>query len=123
MTLRELYTEIGGDYDRAIKVLRIEKLVDKHIRKLPANPVFGDLAEAGKAMDGERIFECAHAIKGVCANLGLVDLADAAEELCEEFRSGNPRKMTDAEVGVKLAETQRLFDKAAKGIRSYASEV
>ena len=29
MTLRELYENIGGSYDQAINVLRIEKLMDK----------------------------------------------------------------------------------------------
>ena len=46
MTLKELYTEIEGNYDQALSVLRIEKLVDKHIKKLPANPIFAELEEA-----------------------------------------------------------------------------
>ena len=29
MTLQELYIEIGGDYDQAVRVLRVEKLIDK----------------------------------------------------------------------------------------------
>ena len=37
MTLQELYRQIGGDYEQALKVLRVEKLADKHIRKLPGN--------------------------------------------------------------------------------------
>ena len=35
MTLPELYQTIGGDYDQALRVLHIEKLIDKHIRKFP----------------------------------------------------------------------------------------
>ena len=35
MTLRELYQKIDGNYDRGIQILRVEKLMDKHIRKLP----------------------------------------------------------------------------------------
>ena len=31
MTLKELYSKIGGDYDQAVRVLRMEKLIDKHI--------------------------------------------------------------------------------------------
>ena len=48
MTLRELYSEIGGDYDQALRVLRVEKLIDKHIRKLTSNGVVEGLVDAAK---------------------------------------------------------------------------
>ena len=48
MTLKELYIEIGGDYDRALSVLRIEKLIDKHIRKLPREPHFRRASVGGR---------------------------------------------------------------------------
>ena len=31
MTVQELYQSIDGDYDKAISVLRMDKLIDKHI--------------------------------------------------------------------------------------------
>ena len=123
MTLNELYREIGGDYDSALKVLRIEKLIDKHIRKLPTNPIFSELDEAGKAMDGTRIFESAHAIKGVCSNLGLVGIAALAAEICDEFRPGNERKLSDAEVKLKIADISALYEKTAEGIRLYEASL
>ena len=50
MTLQELYQNIDGDYDQAIRVLRIEKLMDKHIRKFNQNGVVKEvLAAAGLA--------------------------------------------------------------------------
>ena len=119
MTLNELYREIGGDYDSALKVLRIEKLIDKHIRKLPTNPIFSELDEAGKAMDGTRIFESAHAIKGVCSNLGLVSIAALAAEICDEFRPGNERKLSDGEIAGKIGEVGELFAKASAGVKKY----
>ena len=39
MTLQELYQMIDGDYDQALRVLRMDKLLDKHIRKLTKNGV------------------------------------------------------------------------------------
>ena len=39
MTIRELYQTIEGDYDQAIRTLRMDKLLDKHIRKLAHNGV------------------------------------------------------------------------------------
>ena len=119
MTLEELYRTIGGDYDQAIRVLRKEKLVDKHIRKLPANGVVEALLNAGQTMDPVQLFETAHAAKGVCANLGLKELADAASEIAEEYRPGNARTFTDAEVQEKLSAISRLYQRAADGIRQY----
>ena len=29
MTLQELYTEIGGDYDQAVRILRMAKLISE----------------------------------------------------------------------------------------------
>ena len=98
MTLQELYQSIDGDYDQVIRVLRMEKLVDKHIRKFTKNGVADRLLAAGKTKDPTEMFEAAHALKGVTGNLGLKDLCSIASELSEEFRPGNTRKMSDEEV-------------------------
>ena len=119
MTLAELYKEIDGDYEQALKVLRIEKLIDKHIRRFPSNTVFADLDEAGKEMDAVKLFESAHAIKGVCSNLGLVKLSDIAAGICDEFRPGNARNLTDDEIRDMIGRVDAMFAKAAAGIEKY----
>lgn len=119
MTLQELYAAIDGDYDQAIRVLRVEKLVDKHIRKLMANGVVEGLIEAGNGMDATELFEKAHAMKGVCANLGLTSLSVAASEITEEYRPGNPRTMSDDEVKARIAAISEMYAKTAEGIRRY----
>lgn len=119
MTLKELYDAIDGDYDQAMKVMRIEKLMDKHIRRLPSTPIFAQLKAAGEAMDAERLFESAHAVKGVCSNLGLAKLSALAADICDEFRPGNTRKYSDEQIKQKLAEADALFEKAVKGIQEY----
>lgn len=119
MTLKELYEIIHGDYDQAIRVLRVEKLMDKHIRKLPQGGTIEALLDAGETMDPTALFETSHAVKGICGNLGLVKLAAAASEISEEYRPGNPRKLTDEQVKAKLAEIKALYDDAAEGIRQY----
>lgn len=119
MTLQELYREIGGDYDQAIRVLRMEKLMDKHIRRMTKNGVVEQLLEAGQEMDPTRLFESAHAMKGVCANLGLVALSEAASEIAEEYRPGKPRTLSDEQVREKLRDIAGLYQKTADGIRRY----
>ena len=119
MTLAELYRKIDGDYAQALQVLRVEKLIDKHIRKFESGNPVRDLLEAGVQMDAQKIFESAHAAKGVCGNLGLVELASAASELTEEFRPGTPRVLGDAQVKEKLAALEALYGKTLDGIRAY----
>ena len=122
MTLQELYQQIGGDYDQALRVLRVEKLVDKHIRKLTKNGLIEALVNAGDTMDPIQLFETSHAVKGNCANLGLTNLSAAASEISEEFRPGNARHFTDEEVKEKLKRIDAMYRQAADGIGRYEQE-
>ena len=119
MTLQELYQNIGGNYEQALRVLRMDRLLDKHIRKLANNGVIDRLVEAGEGMDPTELFEAAHATKGVCGNLGLTQIADLASQVAEEFRPGNERKMSDDEVKQILAKIDELNKKTVEGIRQY----
>ena len=122
MTLEALYQAIDGDYNQALKVLRVEKLLDKHIKKLPQNKIFASLRTAGESMDAEQLFESAHAMKGVCANLGLVKLSNAASDIAEEFRPGNSRSMTDEQVKAIVRDIDAMYQKAVSGIQTYTKE-
>ena len=119
MTLQELYQSMGGDYAQAMRVLHVEKLLDKHIRKFPKNGVMETLLAAGEAMDPTQLFETAHAVKGVAANLGLTNISDIASDITEEFRPGAARKLSDAEISEKLAKIRELYQKAADSIKQY----
>ena len=61
MTLQELYESIGGDYSQVMRILRMEKLVEKHIRKFSQNGVVERLLEAGQRKDSTELFEASHA--------------------------------------------------------------
>jgi HPt (histidine-containing phosphotransfer) domain-containing protein len=119
MTLQELYTLIGGNYDQATKILRREKLIDRYIRKFSTSQVGDALAAAGESMDAAALFESAHAMKGVCANLGLDTLAERASEVAEEFRPGANRQFTDDEVRGKIAAINQLYQRTLVGIQQY----
>ena len=97
----------------------MDKLIDKHIRKLTTNGVVENLLDAGKRMDQTELFDAAHALKGVTANLGLVTLSEMASEIEEEYRPGNPRKLTDQEVSERIAKIEEQYRKTADGIRKY----
>ena len=119
MTVQELYQSIGGDYDQAMRILRMDKLLDKHIRKFTKNNLVENLLAAGESMDPTALFEAAHALKGVSANLGLTALSNAASEITEEFRPGASRRLSDDEVKAKLRALGELYRTVAVVIRRY----
>ena len=122
MTISELYETIGGNYAQAQRVMKMDKLIDRYIRKLKSSGVGEQLAAAGESMDAQKLFESAHGMKGVCSNLGLDDLAAAADAITEEFRPGNTRKMSDEAVKEKLQQILALYQRAVDGIRRYEEE-
>lgn len=123
MTIQQLYEKIGGNYEQAVRVMKKDKLIDKYVRKLKDSDAGEQLAWAGEALDAAKLFESAHAMKGVCANLGLDALAIAADEITEEFRSGNSRKLTDAEVREKVEALLTRLRNTVKGIEEYEAGV
>jgi len=122
MTLNELYDAIGADYNQAKRVLRVEKLMDKHIRRFPTNDAVGRLIACRDTMDPKELFESAHASKGLCANLGMVELSGKASQVAEQFRPGNERTMTDDEVKALIDEIEVLNDRTVAGIREYMGQ-
>ncbi len=120
MTVQELYANIGGDYASAKKILMMDKMISRFIVKLLDDKSCDRLLTAGQTMDPVGLFEGAHAMKGVCANLGLMDLSHAASDIAEEFRPGNARHMSDDEVAKRLADIQARYDKTIAGIRAFS---
>jgi HPt (histidine-containing phosphotransfer) domain-containing protein len=120
MTIKELYEEIGGNYDQAVKIMKLDKLIDRHIRKFTNSAMMENMRTAAVSMDAMAMFESAHAMKGVCANLGLVRLSELASELAEEFRPGTARSLSDDEVRAKVEAIGELYKNTTDGILRYA---
>lgn len=122
MTVQELYEQIGGSYDDAKRVLPMDKLIAKFVVKFLDDKSAERLFSAWDAHDEAAFFEGAHAMKGVCANVGLTALSASASALAEEFRPGKGRTMDDAEVQRRVAELRAGYDRAVEGIRAFAAE-
>lgn len=122
MTVQELYAQIGGDYESAKRILMMDKMISRFIVKLLDDRCCEKLLDAGERMDGQGLFEAAHALKGVCANLGLMALSQAAGDITEEFRPGKERTMSDAEVSERLAWIKTRYESIVEGIRAFSAE-
>lgn len=91
MTLREMYDDIGGNYEEVINRLggaRGESLLFKLMGMLPHDTSMEDLHRALETKDYELAFRAAHTYKGIVMNLGLGPLVDTAKELTECLREG-----------------------------------
>jgi len=119
MTIAELYEMIDGNYEHAVQIMKKDKMINKYLLKLSNSGVYEQLMAAGESMDPTALFESAHAMKGVCGNLGLDNLSNMASEITEEFRPGSARSLSDEEVKAKLAAVDDLYQKTADGIRQY----
>lgn len=119
MTLQELYASIDGNYDHAVQIMRMEKLINRYLMKFPNSGVYDALAAAGESMDPTGLFESAHAMKGVCANMGFDKMSEAVGEITEEFRPGNARKLSDDEVKAKIAAIGVMYQRTVDGILQY----
>lgn len=86
MTLEELYSTLHGNYDEAKKRLMMDKLVDKFVRKFPADPTMQQLRDAVAEGNIQDSFRAAHTLKGVAANLSFTELSTNASELTEQLR-------------------------------------
>ena len=122
MTLKELYEKIDGNYEQAISVLRVDKLIDKHVRKICESEVVTRLINVKEDLDPVALFESGHAMKGVCGNLGLSKLTELASEITEEYRPGNERKMSDDEVKEIIAKIEELYKKTCEAIKEYQDQ-
>ena len=122
MTVQELYSNIGGSYDSAKGILMMDKLISKFILKFLDDKSCERLLAARAADDAAGMFEGAHALKGVCANLGLNSLSSQASDIAEEFRPGKTRAMDDAELDRRLTELKANYDQIIAGIQAFAAQ-
>lgn len=122
MTIQELYAAMGGDYDRAIQIMRRDRLVDRTVRRFASSTLCADLMAAGETLESEAMFEAAHALKGVAANLGLTELFALTEVISDEFRPGNPRTLTDDAVRAELDKIDALCQHIVAAINAYVAE-
>ena len=120
MTVAELYQNIDGNYESALRIMMNDALISRFIMKLPAGDSFQKLQDAMAANDAAGIFESTHALKGVCGNLGLNRLSAMAGDLCEEFRPGRPRRLSDAEVAERMRQLEALYRQTVEQIHLFA---
>lgn len=121
MTVEELYDQIGGSYESAKRILQMDMMIDRFIRKFAQDKSFQELMDAYAARDDKGIFQSAHALKGVSANLGLDSLSAMASEIADEFRPGKDRKMSNDVLAGKIDALKAQYSRTQEGIKQFSA--
>ncbi len=119
MTIQELYARIDGNYEAVRRILPMDALIGKFIIRLLSDDSCDRLMKAYSENDFGGMFEAAHSMKGVYANLGLLDLSAMASAVAEEFRPGKERKMTESELSELMGSLKEKFDSSMASIREF----
>lgn len=91
MELREFYGIVGGDYETVLENMISEQMAFKFIDMFLEDPSYQRLLTALECGEDEEAFKAVHTLKGVSANLGLMNLYQKAVLVTEELRNGrNP---------------------------------
>lgn len=90
MTVRELYQEIGGDYDDFVTRIPKESLLSKFVRQYVSGDEFARMIAAYEAGDYKGVFDASHSLKGMAANLSLNKIRETISAICEATRMGDP---------------------------------
>lgn len=86
MNVKDLYEELGGDYDDMFSRLNNEDLMTKIVKMFISDTSYSDLKKGLETSDAELAFRGAHTLKGVSLNLGFTNLSNLAVELTELLR-------------------------------------
>ncbi len=121
MTIQELYEKIGGSYESAKKILPTDKMLAKFVQRFLSDKSAEKLLAAHNSGDETGMFEGSHALKGVCANLGLNQLSKLASEISEEYRPGNPKTMSPDELERHFTDLKALYETTISGIQEFAA--
>ncbi len=116
MTLKECYSLLEGDYNGVMSRLMREALVSRFLQVRPEDKEYNNLHDALNANDFATAFRAVHTMKGTCLNLGLTKLADAASDLTEALRDGEPK----GDYLSLLAKLDKTYSENVEIIRSFA---
>lgn len=119
MTVKELYDQIGGNYDEVIGRLFTDELVKRILEKFLDDTMCPDLVAAWERGDEEATFHAAHSAKGVCMNLAFTRLGTLASEITEALRPGNEGARANADVDALVKELAVEYDKVYSAVKEF----
>ena len=108
MTIREVYTLVGGSYDDMSERFPSDALILRFLTMLPQDGSMELLVRSMDTADAKTAFRAVHTLKGVALNLGLTALAGVCSEMTEALRGSDT---LPASAPALFEAVQREYDK------------
>lgn len=88
MTVRELYQEIGSDFEDVLARIPNEALIGKLVLKFPKEDSYDVLVASMEKQDYPEALVAVHTMKGLSLNLGFTALGAACSAMNEALKMG-----------------------------------
>ncbi|MDO4522243.1 MAG: Hpt domain-containing protein [Eubacteriales bacterium] len=97
-SLKEIYIQLEGHYEKMLKRLRRETVIREFLEDFLEDEEFCKLEKAMEMQDDAAAFQAAHALKGITANMEFGFFAHSVSALTESLRYG------------RTPETEELYE-------------
>ncbi len=98
--------DVKGSIDR---FLGEEEIYDKFLKKTISSSDFDKLSDCLEQEDYKEAFRCAHTLKGVAGNLGLIPIEEIASAITELLRGKEDSEVDVEAVNEKNREMQKTY--------------
>ena len=120
MSIEDLYSSIGSDYEEVFGRLPSKQLIEKFIVRFIDDKSFELLNEAIEAGNRKDAFLHSHTLKGVAANLGFKKLLESVSTMTEVLRDNNA-KTSDVDQEL-FDQVKRDYEETINAIATYIKE-
>lgn len=113
MEAREVYLELGEDYNEVLGRLVTDERITKYLKRFAEGGSIADIHGLLADENYEEAFRLVHTAKGMAMNMGLSKLTSVTSDLCEELRGGKPNKPIDDMIVIveeEFAKTKAVID-------------
>ena len=89
MTVKECYSQMGGDYNNVLSRLYDEAMIRRLLTRFQSDTTFATLEKAMADGDLQSSFCAAHTLRGVCQSLSFTRLCGTLDTITEALRGGD----------------------------------
>ena len=113
MTAKDVYANLGEDYDEVLSRLMSEERITKYLKKFVVEDYTTKMKESIASKNWEEAFRIAHSLKGMGMNMGTAKLYNSCETLCDALRTGEPTVDITDMVSLVSAEYAKIVEQVA----------
>lgn len=104
--------ENGADVNATLRrFMGNENMYLKFLKKFPGDQNYQNLGTNLEAGNYEEAFRCAHTLKGVAANLGLLPVQTVVSGLVEELRNKKNGEVDTAKTDAIWQDLKKVYEK------------